>query len=414
MDRKTGIVTEMFAVAVLATASGCATGDGVSGGEHVGSVQGAITVPDAVNLPICEGLRRGAVFFIQSQNALVYCDGGTYRPVDLHGLDGKDGVSYVVTTSAATLDQCPTGGVVLQVGPDANKDGVVDSVASSAVLCNGARGPEGPQGPSGDRGENGRSSLVRQTPEPAGPNCPTGGTRVDTGVDDNGNGELDDAEIAQTTYVCSVAASAVCDPGFHVCGGSGGALSCVDSSSTLTCGTRCSPCPDSATAFATCNPDGTCGLHECDPGYRPSGGACVLACNGSNWKSFTDRTDCDLQHASFSGSLLDHVNFAGANLTDANFFGASLANANLSGANLSGANFQDADLSGADLRGANVTGAHFHAADLLSANLTGTLIAGLDFRDVYLVNAKLSLPEVAPPLTDDLTVCPSGKVGPCW
>jgi hypothetical protein len=69
----------------------------------------------------------------------------------------------------------------------------------------GPAGITGPQGVAGTNGTNGLNALVKTTIEPAGANCATGGTKVETGLDVNNNGVLDLAEInaAQTTYVCN-------------------------------------------------------------------------------------------------------------------------------------------------------------------------------------------------------------------
>ena len=50
---------------------------------------------------------------------------------------------------------------------------------------------------------NGGDSLVAMNPEPVGVNCPTGGLRIDSGVDGNGNDRLDANEITQTGYLCN-------------------------------------------------------------------------------------------------------------------------------------------------------------------------------------------------------------------
>lgn len=53
-------------------------------------------------------------------------------------------------------------------------------------------------------GDNVRQgSLVVTSDEPAGANCPTGGTRIDVGVDSDGNDMLDDSELTTTSYVCN-------------------------------------------------------------------------------------------------------------------------------------------------------------------------------------------------------------------
>jgi hypothetical protein len=45
-------------------------------------------------------------------------------------------------------------------------------------------------------------ALLDFTDEPAGSNCPVGGTRIDAGRDDDGDGQLDADEVDTTTFVC--------------------------------------------------------------------------------------------------------------------------------------------------------------------------------------------------------------------
>lgn len=63
----------------------------------------------------------------------------------------------------------------------------------------------GSDGAPGVDGSNGLQSLILVSNEPAGQNCPLGGSRIDVGVDDNGNGVLDSNpnEIDHTEYICS-------------------------------------------------------------------------------------------------------------------------------------------------------------------------------------------------------------------
>ena len=56
---------------------------------------------------------------------------------------------------------------------------------------------------SGSKGANGRNSLLHVTAEPVGVNCPTGGKKVQYGVDTNGNGVLEEAEAVGTSYICA-------------------------------------------------------------------------------------------------------------------------------------------------------------------------------------------------------------------
>jgi len=53
------------------------------------------------------------------------------------------------------------------------------------------------------RGQDGLATLVRLDEEPAGANCPGGGTAIHTGADSDGDGQLADAEISETSYVCN-------------------------------------------------------------------------------------------------------------------------------------------------------------------------------------------------------------------
>ena len=68
------------------------------------------------------------------------------------------------------------------------------------IACTGEQGPPGNNGTNGTPGDN---ALASTSDEPPGDNCPSGGTRIDVGVDANRNGALEPAEITSTTYVCS-------------------------------------------------------------------------------------------------------------------------------------------------------------------------------------------------------------------
>jgi hypothetical protein len=69
----------------------------------------------------------------------------------------------------------------------------------------GPAGPQGVPGPQGVAGTNGLNALIKTTTEPAGSNCANGGTKIETGLDANGNGVLDAGEVnaIQTKYVCN-------------------------------------------------------------------------------------------------------------------------------------------------------------------------------------------------------------------
>lgn len=71
------------------------------------------------------------------------------------------------------------------------------------IACDGPEGPEGPAGATGGNGNNGANGLVALTDEAAGDNCSTGGVKITSGTDANGNGTLDAGEVTQTKYVCN-------------------------------------------------------------------------------------------------------------------------------------------------------------------------------------------------------------------
>jgi OmcA/MtrC family decaheme c-type cytochrome len=119
------------------------------------------------------------------------------------GAPGEAGANALVETSAEPAGaNCPYGGTKVEVGLDANRNGALDpaevSASGTSYLCNGI----------------GRDSLVRTSPEAAGPNCPFGGTRIETGLDANNNDALDPAEIDQaaTSYVCNFAPGGTISP----------------------------------------------------------------------------------------------------------------------------------------------------------------------------------------------------------
>ncbi len=124
------------------------------------------------------------------------CNGSTGAT----GATGADGLtSLVTTTSEPAGANCASGGQKIESGLDSNSNGVLDPVEVSQVnyVCNGATGS------SGATGADGLSSLVNTTTEPAGANCASGGQRIASGLDSDGNGVLDPAEVSQVNYVCN-------------------------------------------------------------------------------------------------------------------------------------------------------------------------------------------------------------------
>jgi alpha-tubulin suppressor-like RCC1 family protein len=91
---------------------------------------------------------------------------------------------------------------------------MIAGLAVVAVACSGGEGSStdvalggavsGTIGPQHRDGSNAHGPpLVDVRPEPPGPRCPTGGTAIRTGKDNDFDGKLDDGEVKQVQYVCN-------------------------------------------------------------------------------------------------------------------------------------------------------------------------------------------------------------------
>lgn len=108
--------------------------------------------------------------------------------------------ALVATSDEPPGANCTDGGVKIEAGTDNNGNGVLDpeEVMTTSYVCNGG----------------GKNALVKASAEPAGENCPFGGTRIETGIDENDNDTLDPDEIdgGATTYVCTFAPAGALSP----------------------------------------------------------------------------------------------------------------------------------------------------------------------------------------------------------
>ncbi|WP_183562736.1 DUF7151 family protein [Mucilaginibacter sp. SP1R1] len=104
------------------------------------------------------------------------------------GPEGKKSLIDLISESAGT--NCPAGGYKIVSGIDMNNNNILESteIQTTKYICNGI---------------NGNNSLAALVPEPAGPNCATGGYKINTGIDINNNNVLDANEIQNTQFVCN-------------------------------------------------------------------------------------------------------------------------------------------------------------------------------------------------------------------
>ena len=138
---------------------------------------------------------------------------GVPGPQGIQGLTGPSGASGTNGTNGAVGATGPTG----LTGP-AGAQGIQGLPGTNGI--NGAVGATGPVGPTGltgpagaqgiqglpgTTGQNGLNALIKTTSEAAGANCANGGTKIETGLDANGNGLLDGGEviISLTRFVCN-------------------------------------------------------------------------------------------------------------------------------------------------------------------------------------------------------------------
>jgi hypothetical protein len=141
-------------------------------------------------------------------------------------------------TNVGPDDECAAGGTRIDVGTDDDSDGVLDAdeieqysrVCDGVSGANGEQGNDGADGTAGADGEDGMAgvdgvdgadgadgidgadglagaegltSLMRVTADEPSDTCPAGGSLVETGIDDDRDTVLDDAEIDRSALVCN-------------------------------------------------------------------------------------------------------------------------------------------------------------------------------------------------------------------
>jgi hypothetical protein len=140
-----------------------------------------------------------------------FYNGTAWAALSSPGAAGSAGRNALVrTTTEAAGANCATGGTKIEAGQDANSNGTLDAaeITSTRYVCNGAAGAPGSAGSPGATGTAGLNALVRTTAEAAGANCASGGTKVESGRDLDGDGTLSTGEVTATSYVCNGAAGA--------------------------------------------------------------------------------------------------------------------------------------------------------------------------------------------------------------
>lgn len=146
--------------------------------------------------------RSAVVLATANLLTLAGCSGDT----DLADPAGAQVLSALTALAAEPAGGvCATGGTKITAGLDANLNKLLDpaEVSYTSYACNGTVPAPGAPGEASAAGLN---SLIAVTPEPAGANCTSGGSRISSGLDTNADGLLGDSENIRTLYACNGAA----------------------------------------------------------------------------------------------------------------------------------------------------------------------------------------------------------------
>ncbi|MBX3203478.1 MAG: DUF1554 domain-containing protein [Labilithrix sp.] len=200
-------------------------------GRRSASALDGLTTPSRSALPACDDATQYGVAYLTDEKVLVVCNDGTWQEVELKsatpgprgpagaqgkaGPQGEHGRAGAVGAAGAAGPIGPVGqqgetGAAGEKGATGDRGAQGETGAQGAQGQTGAQGAQGQTGAQGAQGETGAqgaaglNSLITMSEEPSGSNCPTGGKKIDVGVDANRNGVLDPSEIAQTAYVCGV------------------------------------------------------------------------------------------------------------------------------------------------------------------------------------------------------------------
>jgi len=107
------------------------------------------------------------------------------------GSQGSSGINTLINMTAENAgSNCETGGVKIESGLDNNFNGILDSneVQNTRYVCNGIEG---------------KNTLTAVIKEPAGNSCENGGIKVNSGLDLNRNGVLEESEVTSSAYICN-------------------------------------------------------------------------------------------------------------------------------------------------------------------------------------------------------------------
>ena len=156
---------------------------GESGEQGVNGTAGSSfhLVQNSADLPVCDESIQDQIFFVAEDYGFEVCQNQVWSVINLTGPQGNSGIDGNDGTNG-------TDGANGSNGADGQ---------------DGTNGVDGLDGGDGSDGVNGFTSLLVSSVEAIGVNCATGGIRIDSGIDDNGDNFLSPQEIDDTEFVCN-------------------------------------------------------------------------------------------------------------------------------------------------------------------------------------------------------------------
>ena len=153
-------------------------------------------VATASDLPVCDEVTNGRLYYIESTEEFQVCKTAGWEVIAIQGADGADGMS-------GTDGQDGTSGADGINGTDgaAGTDGATGADGADGTNGqDGATGVAGTDGMNGADGQDGVSTLIRVL---SSTSCTTGGNTFEIGDDTNGDGVLDLTEVILTLDICN-------------------------------------------------------------------------------------------------------------------------------------------------------------------------------------------------------------------
>lgn len=158
------------------------------------------------DLGACNSSRRGKSYYVLAEKKFRYCaDSDQWDVIDLKGSDGTSGAAG---KNSLVLTTSETAGANCATGGQKIQSGLDQNSNGQLDVSEVTATSFACNGAAGSAGAAGRPSLVAVTAENSGANCATGGNKVRSGLDANSNGTLEDGEVQSTSFVCHGSAGA--------------------------------------------------------------------------------------------------------------------------------------------------------------------------------------------------------------